>query len=48
MEETKKMRVLYANTIRELIGVANESEIKKNDIVSLIKESGIFILVYYK
>lgn len=42
------MTALAANTIREIVRTANEEEIKREDIVSLLKENGQFVLVYYK
>ena len=42
------MAALTANTIREIVRTANEEEIKREDIVSLLKENGQFVLVYYK
>ena len=42
------MTVMAANTIREIVRTANEEEIKREDIVSLLKENSQFVLVYYK
>lgn len=42
------MTAMTANTIREIVRTANEEEIKREDIVSLLKENGQFVLVYYK
>ena len=42
------MTVMVANTIREIVRTANEEGIKREDIVSLLKENGQFVLVYYK
>lgn len=42
------MTAMVANTIREIVRTANEEEIKREDIVSLLKENGQFVLVYYK
>ena len=42
------MTAIAANTIREIVIIANEKRIKKEDIVSLLKENGQFVLVYYK
>lgn len=39
---------IAANTIREIVKTANEEGVKKEDIVSLLKENGQFVLVYYK
>lgn len=42
------MTAMAANTIREIVRTANEEEVKREDIVSLLKEKGQFVLVYYK
>lgn len=42
------MTAIAANTIREIVKIANEEGIKREDIVSLLKENGQFVLVYYK
>lgn len=42
------MTAIAANTIREITRAANEDGIKREDIVSLLKENGQFVLVYYK
>ena len=44
----KLMTALTDITIRNLIKKVNELEIKKDDIVSLFKEAGQFVLVYFK
>ena len=44
----KIMTVFVATTIREIVKSVNEEEIKKEDIVSLFKDNGQFILIYYK
>lgn len=41
------MTVIVANTIREIVKTANESKIKKDDIVTILKEGNQFILIYY-
>lgn len=47
-EENKTMRVLITNTIRGIIKTSNEEGIKKEDIVSLLKDNNQYVLVYYK
>ena len=47
-EVSQTMTVLTDTTIRGIVRAANENNIKREDIVSLIKENGQFILVYYK
>ena len=42
------MTAITANTIREIVRVANEERIKRDDIISLLKENGQFVLLYYK
>ncbi len=42
------MTAIAANTIREIVKIANEEEIKREDIVSLLKENSQFVLIYYK
>lgn len=42
------MTALAANTIREVVRLANEEGIERDDIVSLMKENGQFVLVYYR
>ena len=42
------MTAIVADTIREIVRVSNEEGIKREDIVSLLKENGQFVLVYYK
>lgn len=42
------MTAMAANTIREIARIANERGIKREDIVSLLKENSQFVLVYYK
>ena len=42
------MTAMAAYTIRENVRTANEEGIKREDIVSLLKENGQFVLVYYK
>lgn len=46
-EEYKFMKALTSQTIRELVKAANEIGIRRDDIVSLVKEGGQFILIYY-
>lgn len=48
---TKVHQVITAiadDTIRGIIKAANEEEIKREDIVSLLKENGQFVLVYFR
>lgn len=43
----KVMTAFTAPTIRAIVDIANELSIKREDIVTLTKESGQYILVYY-
>lgn len=43
----KVMTAFTAPTIRTIIDIANELSIKREDIVTLTKESDQYILVYY-
>lgn len=42
------MTALTATTIRGIVNSANEAGIEREDIVSLLKENGQFVLVYFK
>jgi hypothetical protein len=42
------MEAIYEPTIRRIVQVANEQEIKKEQIVSLLKQGEQYVLVYYK
>lgn len=42
------MAAIATNTIREIVKTANEQGIKREDIVSLLKENSQFVLVYYR
>lgn len=50
MEEIEKARMtaLTDTTIRGIVRSANEEGIKRGDIVSLLKENGQFVLIYFK
>lgn len=47
-EKHQIMTALIDNTLRGIIRTANEENIKREDIVSLLKEKDQFILLYYK
>ena len=47
-ETTPFMTATAANTIREIVRMANEYQIKRESIVSLLKENGQFVLIFYK
>lgn len=42
------MTALTDTTIRGIIRLANEEGIKREDIISLLKENDQFVLVYFK
>lgn len=42
------MTAITDTTIKGIVKTANELSIKREDIVSLIKENGQFVLIYYK
>ncbi len=48
MEEEKKMAAITGFTIRNIIKAANEIGITRDAIVSLLKENGQYVLVYFK
>ena len=48
MGEAKKMTTLVAENVRLLIQQVNEIGIKKESIVSLLKDNEQFYLIYYK
>lgn len=49
MEESNKiMSVLTSMTIRGIVSKVNELGITQKAIVSLLKENGQFVLIYYK
>lgn len=47
-ETHQVMTALTDITIRGIVRSANEERIKKEDIVSLLKENGQFVLIYFK
>ena len=42
------MEAIYKPTVRGIIQAANELEIKKEQIVTLIKQGEQYVLVYYR
>lgn len=47
-KETQVMTVITNTTIRGIVNNANEIGIKRENIVSLLKDNGQFVLVYFK
>lgn len=46
---THQIMIAFAgNTLREIVNTANEEGIKREDIVSLLRDNGQFWLVYFK
>lgn len=48
IKTSQSMTALVSTTIRGIVNSANEVGIKREDIVSLLKENGQFVLVYFK
>ena len=42
------MTAITDTTIKGIVKTANELSIKREDIVSLLKENGQFVLIYFK
>ena len=45
---SQKMRILVVTNIVEVVNYVNEENIEKEDIISLLKDNGQWMLVYYK
>lgn len=43
----KKIKVLAAERLRALVALAQEADIKKDDVVTIMKDGGQFMMVYY-
>lgn len=41
------MKTLVANNVRMLIKMANEQSIKREDIVTILKDNEQFVLIYF-
>lgn len=48
IEVHQTMTAITNDTIRGIIRAANEEGIKRENIVSLLKENGQFVLIYFK
>lgn len=48
IETSQEMRILVVTNIAEVVKYVNEEGIKKEDIISLLKDNGQWMLVYYK
>ena len=47
IDTSQKMRILVVTNIVEVVNYVNEENIKKEDIISLLKDNGQWMLVYY-
>jgi hypothetical protein len=47
-DNKKKMSAMFSDTIRHIIDTSNELSLQREDIVSLIKEGGQYVLIYFK
>ena len=48
IEVHQTMTAITNDTIRGIIRAANEEGIKRENIVSILKENGQFVLIYFK
>lgn len=48
IDTSKKMKILVATNITEIVKHVNEENIMKEDVISLLKDNGQWMLVYYK
>lgn len=46
--DSSKMNVFSGNTLREVINYANSYSLRRENIISILKENGQFWLIYYK
>ena len=46
--DDSKMKILVVTNITEVVKYVNEENLKKEDIISLLKDNGQWMLVYYK
>lgn len=46
--DSSKMNVFSGNTLREVINYANSHSLRRENIISILKENGQFWLIYYK
>lgn len=47
LEVPKIMTAIAALTIRELINIANEYGIKREDVITIVKDNGQYVLIHY-
>ena len=46
-EVPKIMTAIAALTIRELVNIANECGIKREDVITIVKDNGQYVLIHY-
>ena len=46
--DDSKMKILVVTNITEVVKYVNEEGVKKENIISLLKDNGQWMLVYYK
>lgn len=44
----KALYTIVADTIRELVDLANDKSIKKEEIVTINNSNGLYYLIYYR
>ena len=47
LEVPKIMTAIAALTIRELVNVANKYGIKREDVITIVKDNGQYVLIHY-
>ena len=47
LEVSKIMTAIAAPIIRELVNIANEYGIKREDVITIVKDNGQYVLIHY-
>ena len=47
LEVPKIMTAVAALTIRELVNIANKYGIKREDVITIVKDNGQYVLIHY-
>ena len=47
LEVPKIMTAIATLTIRELVNIANEYGIKREDVITIVKDNGQYVLIHY-
>ena len=47
LEVSKIMTAIAALTIRELVNIANKYGIKREDVITIVKDNGQYVLIHY-